>query len=122
MIVNEYLGRLSEFLFEEYTLHLIKIIYILPFSLFDGYKECTRQAVLHKCSKEAADLGEQIVTKAGGPLVQTHCANFKHNSKDCQFPSFLSSKSSIVPPASYVFNSFMSLILSAASHFYISHR
>ncbi|CAL1277858.1 unnamed protein product [Larinioides sclopetarius] len=53
--------------------------------LFDGYKECTRVAVLHKCSPEAADLGEQIVTKAGGPLVQTHCANFKHNTPDCMF-------------------------------------
>ncbi|GFR25885.1 uncharacterized protein TNCT_340261 [Trichonephila clavata] len=53
--------------------------------LFDGYKECTRVAVLHKCSPEAADLGEQIVTKAGGPLVQTHCANFKHNTPDCAF-------------------------------------
>ncbi|GIY98721.1 uncharacterized protein CEXT_26771 [Caerostris extrusa] len=53
--------------------------------LFDGYKECTRVAVLHKCSPEAADLGEQIVTKAGGPLVQTHCANFKHNTPDCNF-------------------------------------
>ncbi|XP_071040366.1 uncharacterized protein [Parasteatoda tepidariorum] len=62
--------------------------------LFDGYRECTRIAVEQKCNVEAARLGEQIITKAGGPMVQTHCASFKHDSEDCRMASsgnFLSS-------------------------------
>ncbi|KFM79644.1 hypothetical protein X975_18554, partial [Stegodyphus mimosarum] len=52
--------------------------------LFDGYRECTKVAVREKCNEEAANLGEHIVTQAGGPLVELHCSSFKHNSKDCQ--------------------------------------
>ncbi|XP_023236714.1 uncharacterized protein LOC111635845 [Centruroides sculpturatus] len=51
--------------------------------LFDGYKQCTRNAVLAKCDAEAADLGEQIVIKAGGFLVQNHCRNYRYDSPEC---------------------------------------
>ncbi|GFU47070.1 uncharacterized protein TNCV_2616411 [Trichonephila clavipes] len=83
-------------------------------TLFDGYKECTRVAVLHKCSPEAADLGEQIVTKAGGPLVQTHCANFKHNTPDCAFHA--SSAISKMPLPVLFLTCFLLLFLSMFSY------
>ncbi|XP_054712559.1 uncharacterized protein LOC129222133 [Uloborus diversus] len=80
--------------------------------LFDGYKECTREAVLSKCSTEAADLGELIVTKAGGPLVQTHCANFKHKSPDCEFATTSAA-------SSHRYSSVLTRLVAALLVFYI---
>ncbi|XP_064485263.1 uncharacterized protein LOC135397587 [Ornithodoros turicata] len=49
----------------------------------DGYKQCTKTAVLNHCNAEAAELAEDIIVKAGGHLVSAHCAGYKIDGPKC---------------------------------------
>jgi len=50
---------------------------------FSGYTQCTRIAVERHCGVEAADLAEDIIVKAGGRLLYTHCSQYHYNSIAC---------------------------------------
>ncbi|XP_070395985.1 uncharacterized protein [Dermacentor albipictus] len=49
----------------------------------DGYKNCAKTAVLRRCDVEAAELAEDIIVKAGGYLVSTHCAGYRIDEPTC---------------------------------------
>ncbi|XP_077495650.1 uncharacterized protein LOC144106682 [Amblyomma americanum] len=49
----------------------------------DGYKQCAKTAVLLRCDVEAAELAEDIIVKAGGYLVSTHCSGYRINEPSC---------------------------------------
>ncbi|XP_075730402.1 uncharacterized protein LOC119164829 [Rhipicephalus microplus] len=49
----------------------------------DGYKNCAKAAVLRRCNAEAAELAEDIIIKAGGYLVSTHCAGYRVDEPTC---------------------------------------
>ncbi|XP_037529591.2 uncharacterized protein LOC119406891 [Rhipicephalus sanguineus] len=49
----------------------------------DGYKNCAKAAVLRRCNAEAAELAEDIIVKAGGYLVSTHCAGYRIDEPTC---------------------------------------
>ncbi|KAL1438746.1 hypothetical protein MTO96_047675, partial [Rhipicephalus appendiculatus] len=49
----------------------------------DGYKSCAKAAVLRRCNAEAAELAEDIIVKAGGYLVSTHCAGYRIDEPTC---------------------------------------
>lgn len=49
----------------------------------DGYKNCAKTAVLRRCNAEAAELAEDIIVKAGGYLVSTHCAGYRIDEPTC---------------------------------------
>ncbi|XP_077495576.1 uncharacterized protein LOC144106603 [Amblyomma americanum] len=49
----------------------------------DGYKHCAKGAVLRHCDVEAAELAEDIIVKAGGYLLSTHCAGYRINEPTC---------------------------------------
>ncbi|KAH8032539.1 hypothetical protein HPB51_025992 [Rhipicephalus microplus] len=52
-------------------------------SQMDGYKNCAKAAVLRRCNAEAAELAEDIIIKAGGYLVSTHCAGYRVDEPTC---------------------------------------
>ncbi|XP_037271256.1 uncharacterized protein LOC119163377 [Rhipicephalus microplus] len=49
----------------------------------DGYKQCAKTAVLLRCDVEAAELAEDIIVKAGGYLVSTHCSGYRIDEPSC---------------------------------------
>ncbi|XP_037583047.2 uncharacterized protein LOC119466600 [Dermacentor silvarum] len=49
----------------------------------DGYKQCAKAAVLLRCDVEAAELAEDIIVKAGGNLVSTHCSEYRIDEPSC---------------------------------------
>ncbi|KAH6922787.1 hypothetical protein HPB50_019078 [Hyalomma asiaticum] len=49
----------------------------------DGYKQCAKAAVLRHCDAEAAELAEDIIVKAGGYLVTTHCSGYRIDEPSC---------------------------------------
>lgn len=49
----------------------------------DGYKQCAKAAVLLRCDVEAAELAEDIIVKAGGYLVSTHCYGYRYDEPSC---------------------------------------
>ncbi|XP_049275787.1 uncharacterized protein LOC119406894 [Rhipicephalus sanguineus] len=49
----------------------------------DGYKQCAKAAVLLHCDVEAAELAEDIIVKAGGYLVTTHCSGYRIDEPSC---------------------------------------
>lgn len=49
----------------------------------DGYKQCAKAAVLARCDAEAAELAEDIIVKAGGYLVSTHCSGYRIDEPSC---------------------------------------
>lgn len=62
----------------------------------DGYKQCAKTAVLLRCDVEAAELAEDIIVKAGGYLVSTHCSGYRIDEPSC---SGCSTKVAIALPA-----------------------
>lgn len=52
-------------------------------SQMDGYKQCAKTAVLLRCDVEAAELAEDIIVKAGGYLVSTHCSGYRIDEPSC---------------------------------------
>ncbi|KAH8032531.1 hypothetical protein HPB51_025984 [Rhipicephalus microplus] len=50
----------------------------------DGYKQCAKTAVLRHCDVEAAELAEDIIVKAGGYLVTTHCSGYRIDEPSCR--------------------------------------
>ncbi|XP_077547002.1 uncharacterized protein LOC144159406 isoform X6 [Haemaphysalis longicornis] len=49
----------------------------------DGYKQCAKAAVLLRCDVEAAELAEDIIVKAGGYLLSTHCTGYRIDEPSC---------------------------------------
>ncbi|XP_070395982.1 uncharacterized protein [Dermacentor albipictus] len=49
----------------------------------DGYKQCAKTAVLLRCDVEAAELAEDIIVKASGYLVSTHCSRYRIGEPSC---------------------------------------
>ncbi|KAL1438758.1 hypothetical protein MTO96_047687 [Rhipicephalus appendiculatus] len=50
----------------------------------DGYKQCAKAVVLLHCDVEAAELAEDIIVKAGGYLVTTHCSGYRIDEPSCR--------------------------------------